>query len=228
MNPFRTDDFERRLSRFHWVTNGDGHGPLPVFDEPVASNSDAVVVPSLGSIVPGWTLLVPRRQATNFAALDGAARSALSGLREYVKARLRKAFPGTVYEFEHGPWRKGGTLGCGVDQAHLHIVPLRLNLIEEVLSIPGDVIDIPADVSDGWTLVPEGTDYLFVRSSESNAGVIVLPTTPRSQAIRRIIADCIGLSEAWDYREFGGLQHAMRTRVALAGAIDLMDHLHNE
>lgn len=228
MSHFRTDDLGRALSRFHWVTSGEARGPLPVFDEPVAANSDAVVVPSLGSIVPGWTLLVPRRQATNFAIIDETARHALCGLRRYVEARLRAAFPGTVYEFEHGPARHGGTLGCGVDQAHLHIVPLSLNLVEKVRSIPGAVIDIPSDVSDGWTLAPNGVDYLFVRNTETKAGVIVLPSTLRSQAIRRIIADGVGLSETWDYRETGGLQHAMQTRGVFEVALGLMDRSPNE
>jgi ATP adenylyltransferase len=212
MTHFRTGDLGRPLSRFNWVTSGKARGPLPVFDEPVAANLDAVVVPSLGSIVPGWTLLVPRQQSTNFAALDETAREALSGLRRYVEGRLRAAFPGTVYEFEHGPARAGGTLGCGVDQAHLHIVPLSVNLVEKVRSIPGTLINIPPDVSDAWSLVPNGVDYLFVRNTETKLGAIVLPSTLRSQTIRQIIADGVGSSDAWDYREATGLKHAMRTK----------------
>jgi ATP adenylyltransferase len=178
----------------------------------VAANLDAVVVASLGSIVPGWTLSVPRRQSTNFAALDETAREALSDLRRYVEGRLRAAFPGTVYEFEHGPARPGGTLGCGVDQAHLHIVPLIVNLVEKVRSIPGALINIPPGVPDAWTLVPNDVDYLLVRNTETKLGAIVLPSTLRSQAIRQIIADGIGSSDAWDYREAAGLKHATRTR----------------
>src|SRR5271166_1295064 len=84
MNHFLADDARSRHSRFHWVTNGDSRGPLTVFDEPVASTADAVAVPSLGSVVPGWTLLIPRRVAASFAALKPGERCALGDLRMHI------------------------------------------------------------------------------------------------------------------------------------------------
>lgn len=221
MKHLRTHDLQSRNSRFHWVTNGHCRGPLSVFDEPVVSTADAVAVPSLGSMVPGWTLLIPRRLAASFAALEPEERSALSDLRTLIITKLSRTFAGTVYEFEHGPAHFGGVLGCGVDQAHLHLVPLEFDLLKSALSIAGDVIKLPAEVSDGWRLVPKGCDYVYVRNTKTNVGTVVLPSTPKSQAIRRIIADRLGSSEIWDYRTADGLKQAMGTKLAFERARDV-------
>src|SRR5436309_13178572 len=47
-----------------------------------------------------------------------------------VKARVASALGAhcgsTICAFEHGPSQAGCSLGCGVDHAHLHLVPIEL------------------------------------------------------------------------------------------------------
>jgi diadenosine tetraphosphate (Ap4A) HIT family hydrolase len=205
-------------SRFGWVTDRLTSGPLPVFDEPLVSNSEAVAVPSLGSIVAGWTLLVPRAKCINFRNLSISKRQKLSGLRQLIHAKLLAGFGGTIYEFEHGPAEQGGTLGCGVDQAHLHMVPLRFDVLEKVSLLAGRKVEVPSDLEDPWTLIPENVDYIYVRDTATNRGTIVLPEVLESQKIRRIVAEHAGpSSQTWDYRKAPGLAEALKTRDAFAG-----------
>jgi ATP adenylyltransferase len=218
MNYTLTGDLNAAPSRFSWITAGCTRGPLPVFDEPLAADSEAVAVPSLGSIVPGWTLLVPRQRVLTFGSMSTSGREKFSALRQLIRRQLRATFDGTIYEFEHGPSQKGGKLGCGVDQAHLHIVPLCFDLIQMVRLIPGHAIEVPPHVEDGWTLIPRSADYLFVRNADTSAGIILLPDVPQSQALRRVVAEQVGCAKTWNYRQVFGLSNATRTQDAFTKA----------
>jgi ATP adenylyltransferase len=204
----------RHHVRFDWVVKGQQRGPLAVFDEPLIADAEGVALPSLGSIVPGWTLLVPRHTSPNIAALGRYGRDALKRLREEVLVRLSASFEGVIYEFEHGPAMIGSILGCGVDQAHLHLVPLSFDLVDAAHSISGKLIEFSGEKSDPWELVPSAKNYFLIRNSSSGDGVIVFPSRLESQAIRKIIATRMRLDSNWDYRLAAGLKQAALTRLA--------------
>ena len=49
-----------------------------------------------------------------------------------------------VTMFEHGASHTGSIMGCGVDHAHVHLVPLDFNLAEEAVSELGRVVILGA------------------------------------------------------------------------------------
>lgn len=201
-------------TRFQWVTTGQSRGQLPIFDEPVAADAHGVAVPSLGSLVPGWTLLVPRRTSPNFAALGSRGRAALNPLKQAVCERLAANFDGRIFEFEHGPASYGNILGCGVDQAHVHFAPLPMDLLDAAKAIDGRVTEFEAGTSDPWLLIPGGADYYLVRDWRTGSGCIIVPTTKQSQAFRKIIANRLGCPSHWDYKIDAGTSFASQTRSA--------------
>ncbi len=193
-------DAKPQRPRFEWVTQGTRRGPSDLFDVPLYADGAAVVVPSVGSLVPGWTLIVPTKPAPNLATLTRSERQSLELARSAVRMRLEGAFEGQIYEFEHGARTYGDTMGCGVDQAHLHLVPLPFDLLSA-----SDALDcfetrrFTGDDSDPWNCIPADVDYWLVRDTQSGDGVIAFPRVPESQALRRLIARQLGSSE-WDYK----------------------------
>ncbi len=148
-------------SRFSWVVQGHARGGSDLFDVPLYEDAAAVVVPSVGGLVPGWCLIVPRTQSVNVQRL-GAERVELSSARAFV-VRALGALPGTPFEFEHGASYLGGIAGCGVDQAHLHMVPLSFDLAGAALEA-GRALRFGSDVSDPWSLIEPGRDYWLIRN----------------------------------------------------------------
>jgi ATP adenylyltransferase len=209
-------DAKSQPTRFEWVTNGKPRGPSDLFDVPVYADRSAVAVPSVGSLVPGWTLVVPRRSAPNFAYLSREDRQALRPACLTVRARLAATFAGHIYEFEHGASAYGGALGCGVDQAHLHLVPLSFDLLNasKTLDTAGSFRLAPED-SDPWNRITSGVDYWFIRDTESGEGVVMFPRVAESQALRRLIAANVGTSE-WDYTKRAIPKNAQITRRAFS------------
>jgi hypothetical protein len=103
--------------------------------------------------------------------------------------------------FEHGPASDRREAGCGVDHAHLHIVPITLVLHKAVKSdgVGGNLQwHSAAQPWDADTEHSAGLDYLFVREADDSAWIASTPTAS-SQLLRRAIASHVG-SPVWDWK----------------------------
>jgi ATP adenylyltransferase len=196
------------LSRFSWVVEGLSVGADPVFDRVLAETPSFVAIPTMGSLVAGWCLIVPRRRMLNLTHLRPEEKAELAVLRSRLAHKLG-ARGRSVFEFEHGAIEAGSATGCGVDQAHLHVVPLEFDLVAAVDSIePLSVAS--ADPVDLWPSLG-GAEYVLVRRASEAVTMGFCPTKPTSQFIRRVIADRIGHSARWDYRSQLGRENALAT-----------------
>lgn len=212
--PFRTNVMPSGSGeRFRWVLAGARRGPDPLFDVPLIETADAVVLPTKGSIVPGWVLIVPRETHLNWRCLPEATRHRLASLRDTIAATLRKAFEGHIFAFEHGPAAYGRTTGCGVDQAHLHVAALRFDLCGALLQADPSQADA-LSIDQDWHSVHPDKDYWYVHDLQNGRSVLSYPKEPTSQGLRRLIAESVGVDEEWDYRIHQYAQNAMETRKA--------------
>lgn len=183
------------MNRFDWVSLGSEE-VRPHYDIPVRETDNFVVLPSLGSLVSGWVLIVPKRRLPNLSYLDVAERQEMKQLIQQVHLILAKEDE-TVYAFEHGgPY--GSLINCGVDQAHLHLVPLGFNLLDLALRQP--------DVS--WKVMPRSQqqfneksnfEYLSVSNLKSGQTAFGKLSETKSQWFRKLIARELN-TDKWDYK----------------------------
>ena len=115
--------------------------------------------------------------------------------------RLEVEFSLPVSMFEHGATAAMQDVGCGVDHAHLHLVPLEFDLIDaarsadlglSILSHAGGYQELPSTVG--------GASYVFIRSHDGSEAVL-LGTEGESQLIRRVIAKKVALPDRWNWRD---------------------------
>lgn len=93
------------------------------FDRALIETRNFVVVPSKGGFLVGWLMVVPREHVLSSAALSAPVRDELNQLIERLSQHLTaRIAPPTI--FEHGATQPGSEFGCGVDHAHVHLVPL--------------------------------------------------------------------------------------------------------
>lgn len=166
----------------------------------VDEDTTSCVLPSMGSLVPGWLLVVPNDHVISLAVLGLEQRSAFAEMVDRTTQRLAQRF-GAVVQFEHGPAGEGRSAGCGVDHAHLHLVPFDANLREMARGLD-PTIDILKwrQVSWPWAAeITSGHDYLFVRDTSGIGWFAEAPTVP-SQLFRRVIARHLGQTQ-WDWKD---------------------------
>jgi ATP adenylyltransferase len=103
------------------------------YNKPIIESENFLVIPSLGSLIEGWLLIVPKKYHLNISQLSLADMVEL----EMVIAELGRRFLSMVSKdqfviFEHGPTLENSVAGCGVDYAHLHWVPTNFDLLNGV------------------------------------------------------------------------------------------------
>lgn len=196
--------------RFDWLLDTDLPSPAGLWNTEVARTNRFTVLPSLGSLVPGWVLVIPRRPLLNLAALSSEEKKDLDSLVDVVRIALSPAGE-EIFEFEHGSHELDGPMGCGVDQAHLHIVPLPFDLLTEASGRNGNIqwIDL-SPMDDTWKTLRKGRDYLFARSQQGKK-IIGFPDRPESQWFRKLIAQELGVSDRWNYRDNSGIENVRIT-----------------
>lgn len=159
-----------------------------------------VVVPSKGALVPGWVLVVPIDHVLTLAELPQPSRSPFAALVARVEARLL-ATVGPSVLFEHGPAAVGRSAGCGVDHAHLHVVPVPVDLRKA--AVQAEVLDAALPWTPAawpWEARTEpDKDYLFVRDADG-AGWMAEATSLPSQAFRQTLCRHLR-QEHWNWRD---------------------------
>lgn len=190
----------------------------PLYDTPILKSATWVAGPSLGALLPGWLIVIPRRAALNFRQWSEAGGSPLSILAE-LGFELGLG-PLDYIWFEHGPRLEGTAVGCGVDYAHLHVLirppfsfdEFAANLCSDAdlcwQQVCPDSIYAPSHSAVSYFAVGQGPRALFASEVES-AG---------SQYIRRAVARLVGLESSWNYREFPQHENIQKT-------VELVDQL---
>lgn len=182
-------------NKFQWLFLPGAEAPTALYDKVIEETQNFAVLPTRGSIVPGWVLIVPKFATSRIADVSESKMSELRDLLERVTSRLEKEF-GTTFTFEHGGFQ-GSNVSCGVDQAHLHVASLNFDLVEAAKSAsPGGWMHVgsdqlpPPEFSDG--------EYWFVSSGE--VAMCKEIDLPISQFFRKIIAQKAEKAALWDYR----------------------------
>ncbi|QOT72016.1 HIT domain-containing protein [Sphingobium fuliginis] len=199
------------MHRFQAILSSHSQGRKP-WDKIVCESESFVAFPSLGSMVAGWLLIVPRRPLLNLRLLTNVERSELHNFISTVVAKV-DAFPGRAYAFEHGNDTIGGPVGCGVDQAHLHIVPLEFDLLKAAREKLDDNMQWTDhdNAANFDATIPDFGEYVSIWSPGDRHGLTGVMREPRSQWVRRVIAEKLGREQAWDYKAHPDIQNLTKT-----------------
>lgn len=178
------------------------------WNQQLMESPNFVVLPSVGAMVEGWLLIIPKDHYLSAAAMPYVLVEELHELKDDVAHILAPLF-GSIVAFEHGPSRPSCEIGCGVDHAHLHLVPFAGDL--ELLTRPqlpeDSVWEIisPADVTTFRDL-----DYLYFEQPLGSAR-ITAGLNYGSQVFRRAVAGFMHRTDEYNWREFPEYERVFST-----------------
>jgi len=186
----------------------------PVFDKAIWEDDDFVLMPTVGALVPGYLLLLPRRHYSSLGNLpDGLLRKA-AALKDGIRRLLTAQFTAPVF-FEHGDAGGTGKSGSSVTHAHLHCVPTDVDITsalrqENTFARIQSITDLagPAAAKRG---------YIYYESQIQEQYLLCNADVP-SQYVRRVLACGLSVPGRWDWRAFPMEENVAATRVALMGA----------
>jgi len=170
------------------------------YNNALFESQNFVVLPSLGALVEGWLLLVPKRHFICMGGLPSSLTVEMQAMKEQVATVLMSRY-GDVCAFEHGPSGPNCDIGCGVDHAHVHLVPLDFDLASAAIPfMPQGVSWSSAHLYDCHTAFGRGKEYLYLEQPIGK-GRIVTYGSMGSQLFRRAIATHLGIPQKFNWRE---------------------------
>lgn len=186
----------------------------------ISESPSFVALPSIGSLVEGWLLIVPRDPAICMGALNHSQLDELTQFSTDLRKKLESRYGPTAL-FEHGPIHPKSTVGCGVDYAHLHLVPIGCNLREGSEKLLPSIVWRQIEKLDDLTSVHARNEpYLFLYQPEL-ADEMLVATSPfdfPSQLFRRVIAGYLDKDDEFDWKAFPHTEKMKRTYEAFEPA----------
>ncbi|MDB2705011.1 hypothetical protein N9Y67_00565 [Pseudomonadota bacterium] len=183
-----------------------------VYDSVIDETENFVVVPTLGSLLPGWQLICPKTHYLNTTMLNQNEKLEFNNLlAQRIKATF-DLYQKQVVVFEHGAVVDNSLVGCGIDHAHVHILPVDFDFLEAVKSNEVSFSSLELDnISDFylnntiddkpyWICSVVGEEVLFSSDMEAT-----------SQFFRKIIAKELNKEGNFDYKEFSYVENAVKT-----------------
>jgi len=170
------------------------------------------VKPSLGSFVEGWLLIVPKKHYISLGSMDDPTLfKELNSLINKIGEIVQKEY-GDYVIFENGSLCADKLVGCGVDFAHLHFVPLKLNLIEEIqerfnINYNWEKIN---DIESSVSYIKSGKPYLYLRNQQNESFITSDDNIP-SQLFRKAIAESMSIGEQYDWKQYKFENNIQRT-----------------
>ncbi len=184
--------------------------PKGSWNKPLIDFGSFVVLPSLGALLPGWLLLVPKQHAISLGALQDSATANLNEFKNRLAGALEQRY-GSVCAFEHGPSRENCLVGCGVDHAHLHLVPFSFDLCSAVAPyLPPRIAWSQASFAECQAAHQKGLDYLYLEQPIGYGRIVTHPKFG-SQVFRRGIAARLGISHKFNWREYPEISTVLAT-----------------
>lgn len=192
------------------------------WNQPLHETSNFSVVPSLGSLIEGWVLIVPKRHVICMGELPDQLWDEMTDLKTTIAAALIERY-GEVCAFEHGPHGPNREVGCGVDHAHLHLVPIstKIDLAKAAESfLPAGTAWSAATMNDCRAAFSQRKDYLYVE--QQAAGRIATGTALGGQIFRKAIAAQLGIPGEFNWREYPRLGIVRETVEKLHGSMAVL------
>ncbi|HEV7240484.1 MAG TPA: HIT domain-containing protein [Thermoanaerobaculia bacterium] len=158
-------------------------------------NDSFAVIPSLGPLTPGHSLLCPKVHIRSFASLDDALHPQFAVTRATLVDALRSLYRQEVHLFEHGMARNGDRTLCTVEHAHMHFVPLPEGIelpLDRFMTFDGSLASLRALTRDD--------EYVLYVAPDGSSRVLTSAGGVESQYMRKLIVDHLGQGGEWNWR----------------------------
>lgn len=179
-------------------------GSTEIFDTIIEETKNFIVMPSLGSLVEGWLLITPKSHVLNSTQLKENERLELNDLITKYSKASSDLFEKNVAVFEHGAVYQDSIIGCGIDHAHVHIVPVDFDMEAQVKNSENTFMELNDFISivDFYKNHPKNDDKPYWVFSVNNGPVQFTNTMKHtSQFFRKVIATAINSPESFDYKK---------------------------
>lgn len=181
-----------------------------LFNTSILESKNFRIIPSIGAMVEGWLLLIPKSHIISFCYLSQELVEEFEELKTKTINLLESVYEKPVVVFENGAIEDKTNIGCGVDYAHLHLVPFKIDV--------RNIVDSHYDCLLDWKNVSSFTEILDIRKNTAyyylefdNRKIYTEVPNSSSQLIRKGIAKKLNIPLSYDWKEFSFVNNVIKT-----------------
>ena len=161
------------------------------------------VTPSLGQIIEGYTVLWSKRHISCFANLSTIEMNEILDFIPNILYALNAVYETPVFIFEHGQVNGISPVGCGIDHAHLHLVPVKNDsILESMVKDSYTSKETFSSIDNCLKAFSPSEDYILFGRCPGTITIYSYGEERISQAIRRLLAASQGTPDKWDWRQY--------------------------
>ena len=167
-------------------------------DEIIDESENFYAKAALGHFVFGYTLIITKEHFPSFAHLPEHQFPELEAFRDKIRDKLHNICQHRISMMEHGAINRCQRAGSCIDHAHLHFMPLSVDLypiLRERFSF--DELSTTGEVR---RFKDEQIPYLYYQREGLRGHGVKLSQDVPSQLLRRIACQALGQPELWDWR----------------------------
>jgi ATP adenylyltransferase len=185
-----------------------------LFDVPLIDQERYVVLPTLGSIIPKWLLIVPRYECINIAKWQATTFSSIQDIIGEVQEKLSFCSERVIW-FEHGCSTSETQLGCGVDRAHLHLIIDAPFGIDDLFALARERFDETwkksSVINDCYDQINWDSAYLTMGNHEQSFCTQENVERVGSQFFRKLVAELCMAQDCWNYKQHPFMGNVLET-----------------
>lgn len=164
----------------------------------VFENNDFYVMVSIGAVVEGHLLIIPKKHYLNMGELPKNLMDDLVSLINSLKDFLHNQYCKAVIVFEHGTGCNAHTSAASVTHAHIHLTPVAESLLNDLKDFKCKVNPMDS-YHELKKFADAGESYLLYQDIDEQLYSIKETGLP-SQFFRKIISEKYDLGE-WDWHK---------------------------
>ncbi len=189
--------------------NGFKYGEKALYE-----SDNFIVFPALGQIVEGYLLIVSKKHYISMGQVPSGLYSELDSVCRKVREVLSDNYEIPLF-FEHGAVSQIKKGGCCIEHAHLHAVPIEVDIMDELAGrFEYSKIKSFFKIRRQFK---KGISYFYYESNLGERYLFEISEIVPSQYIRRVIANKVGRPERWNWKNCFGLDELLRTVDKLEG-----------
>lgn len=168
-----------------------------------------VVLPSIGSFVEGYLLIVTKQHYTCIGGISLEMYDELKFLINTCKTLIKEIYDKNSIMFEHGSTSCCTKVGGCVDHAHLHIVPINEDITPEISKFDTK-LNLMNSIYDLEEYGKNDLPYLYYQDINNHDYIVDADIIP-SQFFRQVICKKLNIIDKWDWRKMYELENLQKT-----------------
>ena len=174
-----------------------------IYNQTIEETKNFIIKPTLGSIVPGYILVIPKKHVSSILNLDLELKKEYKSILNKYRCIFKKMYGIYPLIFEHGTIDSNESTSQSVIHAHTHIVNYNYKWEKEILKklnfFKINSLEVTPNKNYIYYVSPKGVEYL------------TLDFLPQSQLMRKLIANDLNIKEQYDWHKFPFLENTTKT-----------------